>query len=59
MPTMSVEDGEERALWPPITFLLRGLLDIKNDRNSVLVVVSDYALVCVRGVCLDDAVLFH
>ena len=55
---MPVENGEKGTLRPAIAFLLRRLLHIEHDRDPVLVVVSNNALVCVRSIGFDDAVFF-
>ena len=35
-----------------------GLEDVEDYRYSVFVIVTDYSLICVRGIRFDDATLF-
>ena len=58
MPTMTIENGEERAFGPTVTFFLRRFLHIEHNWNTVFVVVSNNSLVCVGGISFDYAVLF-
>ena len=58
MTTMAVKDGEEGALGPAIALFLRRLLHIEHDRHSVLVVVSDNALVGIGCIGLHHSVFF-
>ena len=53
---MSIEDAKERALGPRVTFLVLWLHDIQDYRNTIFVVVADYALVGVSSVCSQDPV---
>ena len=58
-PTVTIEDTEEADLGPlDLKVLLAlGLQYVQYDGDSVLVVVSDDALVSVRSVGLDHAAL--
>ena len=57
-PTMTVVDTEEGALWPILAVLVSWFDYVKDYRNSVFIIVSDYTLVCVGSVGLDHAVSF-
>ena len=57
VPTVSIEDCKEGAFGPSITLLLRWLLHIEHNRNSVFVVVTNDALIGVCCVGLHHAVL--
>lgn len=59
MPTMSVKNSEKRALRPAVTFFLWRLLDVKYDRNSILVIVSHDTLISICSVRLNNSVFFH
>lgn len=54
---MSIEDPEESAFGPALTFLTRRLHYVKDYGNSVLVVVPDNALIGVGRVASNDTVL--
>ena len=56
--SMPVENGKKGAFRPPIAFLLRRLLHVQHYRHSVFVIVAHDALVGVRCISLDNAVLF-
>lgn len=48
---VAVKNAEEAALWPVFdVFLGRRLHDVQHDAYSILVIVSNDALVCVCGV---------
>ena len=54
-----IKDSEEANLRPldvQVHFVL-WLEDVENDRDSILVIVPNDALVCVCGIRLDDATL--
>ena len=54
---MAVENPKETTLGPVLDILFRRRLhDIKYDADSVLIIVSDYALVCIRSVAHDQSV---
>ena len=53
---MSIEDAKEGALGPRVTFLVLWLHDVQDYRNTIFVVVADYALVDVSSVCSQDPV---
>ena len=58
--TMAIEDTKEadlRPLYFLICFVLR-LQYVQNDTDSIFVVVSDYTLVCICCVGLDNPTLF-
>ena len=57
VPTMTVENCKERALWPPIALLLWRLLHVEYNRHTVFIVVAHDALIGVRRVRLDHAIL--
>jgi hypothetical protein len=54
---MSVENSKKLTFWPPFAHFLHWLLNVQYYRNSILIIISDYALVSVGGVRFDDAVL--
>lgn len=54
---MTVENAKEGAFGPVIAFLTRRFHNVKNDRDSVLVVVSNYTLICVRCIARDYPIL--
>lgn len=55
-----IEDSEEAALGPVLDiFLGRRLHDVQDDADPVLVVVSDNALIRVRGVSHYESVFAH
>ena len=59
-PTVPIKDTEEADLRPlnlQVLLALR-LQDVQDDRNSVLIIVSDDALIGVCGVRFDDSTLF-
>ena len=53
---MPIKDTEEGALWPVLSLPGVRLQNIENDGDSVLVIVSNDALICVGSVGSDDAV---
>jgi hypothetical protein len=55
--SMTVENAEEGTFWPVIAFLARRFHNVQNDGYSILIVVSDDALVCVCCIARDDAIL--
>ena len=59
-PTVPIEDAEEADLRPLNLQVLLALWlqDVQDDRDSVLIVVPDDALVSVCGVRFDNSTLF-
>jgi len=55
--TMTVENAKEGTFRPVIAFLARRFHNVQNDGYSILIVVSDDALVCVCCIARDDAIL--
>jgi uncharacterized membrane protein YhaH (DUF805 family) len=55
--SMTVENAEEGTFWPVIAFLVRRFHNVQNDGYSILIVVSDDALVSVCCISRDDAIL--
>ncbi len=53
---MSVVYSEERALGPYLFGAMCWLHDIKNDRDSVFVIVPNDALVCICSISPDDSI---
>jgi hypothetical protein len=57
--TVTIENSEEGAFGPSFTFLLWRLLNIKNNTDSVFIIVTDYSLVGVSSITFDHSILFH
>lgn len=55
--TMAVENPKEGTFGPVIAFLARRFHNVQNDGYSILIVVSDNALVGVCSIARDDAIL--
>jgi hypothetical protein len=58
VPSMAIVDSEEAALRPDFVFAVRGLGDVQDDGDAVLVVRSHQALVGDRSVGSHDSVPF-
>lgn len=58
-PTMAIKDAKETDLGPIHTQILLAfwLEDVEDDRDSVLIVVPNYALISVRSVRFYNATL--
>jgi hypothetical protein len=57
IPTMTVKYTKESAFRPIITFFARWLHNVKNDGDSILIVVSDYPLVSICSITRNNAIL--
>ena len=55
---MSIKDSKEAAFGPIFNVLFgRRLHNIQNDADSVFIIVSYYALVCVGRITYDASIL--
>lgn len=59
MPPVPIEDSEELALRPAITYFLGWLLNVEHDADPIFVIIADYTLIRVCCIRFDDAVFFH
>ena len=59
MSTMTIENGKEGAFGPAVTFLLRWLLHIQDNRHSIFIVVTHDTLIRIRRVGLHHAILLN
>ncbi len=56
--SMAVENSKELNFGPPLTLLVRWFLNVEHNRNSVFIVLSNYALVCISPIGLDYSIFF-
>ncbi len=56
---MAVVDGEKRTARPLLHLLELGLNNVEYDAYAIFVVVADHALMSVRSIRNDDAILFR
>jgi hypothetical protein len=54
---MTVKYTKESAFRPIITFFTWWLHNVKNDRDSILIIVSDYPLVSICSITRNNAIL--
>jgi hypothetical protein len=57
--SMAVVDGEKRTARPLLHLLELGLNNVEYDAYAIFVVVADHALMSVRSIRNDDAILFR
>jgi hypothetical protein len=55
-PTVTVIHSKERASWPIWGIFEFGLDDIKDYRNTIFIVISDYTLMCIRCIGGNDTI---
>ena len=56
MSTVAIENGKETALGPSVALLLGRLLNVQDDGNSVFVIITNYALIGIGSIRLDNTV---
>ena len=54
---MTIIYRKEGASWPLIHVLEFRFDDVEDNRDSILIIVSDNALVCICAVAADDSIL--
>ena len=54
---MSIKYTKKGTFRPVIALLARWFHDVQNDRNAILVIISDNSLICVCSISRNDSVL--
>jgi len=57
--SMTIIHSEERAFWPFLFEAVLRFLNIENDWDSILIIISNYSLICICGISWNKAVFFN